>query len=470
MYKANGFTNLIIICISACSFFLFGCSSTPASSSNISAASTTYETSEEVYSITADGITQISEGAAAKSDMSDSTMEVENWEDIQNHCLNKDQDYTVAETEDTPLEYNISLMAVGDNLMHMGIIYTGLQNDGSYDFTSLYDGIDDFLNKADIKIINQETIFAGNNLGFSGYPYFNSPTQVGDALAEVGFNVVLQSSNHSLDQGVAGIDYCVNYWTSHPEILLSGIHTPYDETTDEISRIPILTINDKKFAILNYTYAPNYGSASPSVENRMNILCSVNQQSHTIDYTSLNPQVIKDITTAEQIADIVIVCPHWGTEYATTPSSYQQKFAMEMTEAGADLIIGTHPHVVEPVELITASNGNKALCYYSLGNYVSTQKDSKSMLEAMAWVNFHVNENGVSLSLEDSGVIPLVCHYSSNPVRLQRVYLLEDYTEELAASHGIRSYGGVTMHLNDLLDLSDSILGDWVIPAAKALN
>ena len=299
----------------------------------------------------------------------------------------------------------------------------------------------------------------------SGYPHFNSPTEVGDAIAAAGFNVVLQASNHSADQGINGIDSCVAFWQTHPEVLLTGIHEPADSP-----EIPLLTIKDKTFAILNYTYGPNYGSAPDNLASRMNILCDVNEQTKVIDFTTLNPQVLEDIKEAEKIADIVIVCPHWGTEYATTPSSYQETFALQMTEAGADVIIGTHPHVVEPVKLIEADNGNTALCYYSLGNYVSTQKNGPSMLEAMAWITFHVTENGISLSLEDTGAIPLVCHYSSGPVRIKNIYLLENYTEELATSHGIINYGGISFHLNDLTAWSQEILGDWVIPASVALG
>lgn len=100
--------------------------------------------------------------------------------------------------------------------------------------------------------------------------------------------------------------------------------------------------------------------------------------------------------------------------------------------------------MVEPVEWITAENGNESLCYYSLGNYVSTQKNALSMLEGMAWLTFHVAEDGVSIERKTTGVIPLVCQYTSGPVRFENVYLLEEYTEELAASHGIRNYAGVS--------------------------
>lgn len=383
-------------------------------------------------------------------------IKTENWDDIQvQESLSTEPEFE---------EYDIHLMALGDNLIHMGVVYTGKQDDGSLDYSFLFEGVSDFLNKADIKIINQETPMAGNQLGFSGYPHFNSPTEIGDAIADAGFNVVLQATNHSADQGINGIDNCVAFWQTYPEILLCGIH----EATDS-PEIPLLTIKDKTFAILNYTYGPNYGSAPDNLANRMNILCDINEETKTIDFTTLNPQVIEDIKEADAIADMVIVCPHWGTEYATTPSSYQESFALEMTAAGADVILGTHPHVVQPVSMIEADNGNTSLCYYSLGNYVSTQKNGQSMLEAMAWITFHVTENGISLSLEDTGVIPLVCHYTSGPVRIEKMYLLEDYTEEQATSHGIISYGGISFHLNDLVTWSDEILGDWVLRADQVL-
>ena len=141
-----------------------------------------------------------------------------------------------------------------------------------------------------------------------------------------------------------------------------------------------------------------------------------------------------------------------------------------MTEAGADLIIGTHPHVVQPVEWITAENGNRALCFYSLGNYVSTQKGGISMLEALAWVTFHVDEDGVSILEDKTGVIPLVCHYTSSPVRIKNIYPLEDYTSELASSHGIHSYGGVNLTLEDLTGWSEEILGNWVLTREVLFN
>lgn len=373
----------------------------------------------------------------------------------------------VSESADTPdnSEFDITLMAVGDNLLHMGIVNTGRQSDGTRNYDFLFDGISSFLDTADIRIINQETILGGDQLGFHGYPEFNSPSEVSDAIANAGFNVVLQATNHTADQGLNGIQNCLDLWHTHPEVLVSGLHEPFSADIPPQSRIPLLEVNGCTFAFLNYTYGPNSNVVPASIAERMDMLCAVDDTSRMIDFTTINPQVLTDIAEADLLADVVVVCPHWGTEYSTVPSGYQEKFALQMTEAGADLIIGTHPHVVQPVAWIEASNGNRALCYYSLGNYVSTQQNAKSMLEGLAWVTFHVTENGVLISEENTGIIPLVCHYSSGPVRLQNVYLLEEYTEALAQSHGIIAYGGVPFHLDSLQSWSDEILGSWVLPA-----
>ncbi len=376
----------------------------------------------------------------------------------------------VVETIETeiiePEDNKIRLMMLGDNLMHMGIVNSGRAHDGSYNYSFMFEHLAPYLAFADIKLINQETILGGNHLGFSGFPYFNSPTEVGDAIAEAGFNVVLHASNHSADQGIQGIQNCINFWKNHPAVLVTGI---YENAEQENQDIALMTMDDVTFAILNYTYGPNMGTLDSDIQGHLGMLCNWNESSGRIDFTTLHPDVITDIQTAEQLADVVIVCPHWGTEYVTVPSRYQEKFATQMTEAGADLIIGTHPHVVQPVEWVESENGNRALCYYSLGNYVSTQKNAQSMLEAMAWVTFVKEENGVVILEEETGAIPMVCHYTANPIRLEQVYFLEEYTQEQAATHGIYSYGGVTLTLSELQEWAQEILGEWILHGKDVL-
>lgn len=354
-------------------------------------------------------------------------------------------------------EYDISLMALGDNLMHMGIVNTGKKKDGTYDFSFLFEDIADFLSRADIKIINQETIFAGNDLGFSGYPKFNSPTEVGDAIAAAGFNVVLHATNHAADQNIEGLINCASFWKKYSDILTPGIHE------EEIyGEIPLLTIGDITFAILNYVYAPNAQVIDKSLQGHLDMLCDYDRQTGAIRFTALNPQVTEDIRTAKELADIVIVCPHWGAEYQSEPSKYQQKFAAEIAEAGADLIIGTHPHVPQPVEWLTTTDGRKVLCYYSLGNYVSTQDKKECLLGGMAWVTFHVTEDDIFIENETTGMLPIVCHYTCPPLRLKKIYLLEEYTEDLAVTHGIayHSEEEVNLHLVDLEQQCSQTFGD----------
>lgn len=356
-----------------------------------------------------------------------------------------------------PAEYDVVLMALGDNLLHEGIVNTGRRADGSYDYSFLFEGVADFLALADIKAINQETIFGGNHLGFPGYPRFNSPTQVGDAIAAAGFNVVLHATNHAADQGIEGIYHCAGYWEEHPEVLMAGI-----SGKEERERIQLLEIKGITFAILNYTYSPNTSTLSSELMGHLNMLCAYNENTGAINFTALNPQVAADIKEAERMADVVVVFPHWGTEYRTEPSGYQRIFAEEMTQAGADLIIGTHPHVPQPVEWVVSENGNKALCYFSLGNYASLQKNPQCMLEGMAWVTFHVDGDGVSLSEEKTGVLLLVCHYKRGSMHLERIYLLEEYTEELAYRHGIQDYEGYgRLRLPELQRWSREIFGGW---------
>ena len=365
-------------------------------------------------------------------------------------------------------EYDITLMAVGDNLMHLGLVNSGKQPDGTLNYDFLFEDISEYLQYSDISIINQETIMAGNELGFSGFPYFNSPIELADAIDKAGFNVVLQSSNHTIDQGLDGLLHACDVWSKHPNVLMVGINRDKKDVHD----IPILTVKGKTFAILNYTYGPNLGAVPSDVRGHMNVLCKIKENSNynELDLTTLDPAVLDDIRRADQMADIVIVCPHWGTEYATEPSSYQKQWAMLMTEAGADVIIGAHPHVPEPVCKIETAGGNSSLCYYSLGNYVSTGQEGKSMLEGMAWIVFHVTEDGISIDEQRSGVLPLVMQYLSGPLRFEGIYPLEHYTDELASHHGIRSWGGVNLTVDNLRGWCTEIFGEWTLSSDFILN
>ena len=361
--------------------------------------------------------------------------------------------------EPEPEKKKIRLMMLGDNLMHLSVVFSGNQPDGSRNYDMLFEPIKDYLALADIKITNQETIFGGNHLGFSGFPNFNSPTELGDSIAKAGFNVVLHATNHAADKGINGIYHTLNFWEKYPDILVTGI---FKNANVENQDIGLLDMDGVTFAILNYTYSPNRAALPEDIQGHLGMLCDWDKNSGMIDLTTLHPDVLTDIAKAKDMADVVIVCPHWGTEYTFIPSSYQQKFAKQMTEAGADLIIGTHPHVIQPVEWIRGTNGKEALCFYSLGNYVSSQYDPESMLEAMAWVTFEVDEESVTILESETGAIPMVYQYKENN-RFENVYFLDDYSEELARKHWIHHNGGTTHTFENLKNWAEQVLGEWML-------
>lgn len=367
-----------------------------------------------------------------------------------------------ATTEPEFEEYDITLAAFGDNIPHMGIVNTGKMSDGTLNYSFLFKGdAESILNKSDIKIISQETIMAGNEHGFSGSPTYNSPTEIADAIAGAGFDVVLHASDHTADMGLDGLQNCLTYWHSnYPDVKISGAHYLYDETTDRADRITVVEKKGYRFAILNYEYDPDIKEVPKDMTGRMDFLCEVDESTGKIDNNKLASGVIEDIKTAGTIADVVIVCPHWGTDYSSSPTDFQRECCNLMCEAGADIIIGTNPQGPQGVEtLVSSDEEHKTLCYYSLGSYASTQKDGISMLEGVAYITWHVSEDGISIKESQTGVFPMVCHYTSKPTRMGSVFFLEDYTEELAEAHGIHDFG-VNFTLDKLKTQSDELFAD----------
>lgn len=361
-----------------------------------------------------------------------------------------------------PEPKRVTLAAVGDDLVHTGVYEAGRQSDGTHDYSCLFENVVPYISDADIKVINQETIFAGDDKGLSSYPSFNSPTAIADEIVNAGFNVVLHATNHAFDMGLDGMLYSVEYWkTKHSDILMVGIY----ENAEEQAEIPIMEVNGIQFAILNYTYNHNWDTFSVNAEGHLNMLCAYDSDSRKIDYDTINPQVLEDIQKAEELADFTIVFPHWGTEYVMGTTTQQVTFAKQMTEAGADLIIGTHPHVIEPVEWVTADNGNKALCYYSLGNFTSTQDEIERILGGMAKLTIVQDENGTYIDEESIKAIPLVTHYVypgwNGATVVESTYLLKDYTDAQAAAHGLLNRRGVTVTRDKLIALAQDTFGEY---------
>lgn len=353
--------------------------------------------------------------------------------DVQTTAVEESDVYDISDIEsddndrqeaDATNHDSVSVIMVGDMLLHDRIEDVSKNEDGTYDYSAIFANTRDLIEEADIAIANEEVIIGGAELSVSGYPAFNAPYEFADALVATGFDVICQGTNHALDKGGKGITNCLNNWEEkYPDIGVLGIH----DSAEDQNEIYTCEKNGITVAILNYTYGTN-GIALPA------------DMPYGVDYLS-EDKVITDLKKAEEIADFTIVCPHWGTEYSLSTDASQSKWAQIFVENGADLIIGTHPHVIEKVEWIShEATGNKALCYYSLGNYVNWTSGtgtgvSNRMVGAMASVKLSRDISG-NVIISEYEVIPLVSHVTSKEDGVT-VYKLSDYDEELASQNEI---------------------------------
>lgn len=316
-------------------------------------------------------------------------------------------------------EPQITLVMVGDMLMHLRVTNSGKQDDGTLNYDHIFAPVKDLISEADIAIGNQEVMLGGPDLGYSGYPRFNTAYEFGDALVEAGFDVMLHSTNHSVDKGKTGALNCLNYWKeNHPQMGVVGLYG----TQEERDTIYVYEKDGIKIAILNYTYGTN-GLPVPS-----DMPYLVNLMSESL--------IKKDIKAAREVADFVVICPHWGTEYVHYATKNQKNWAKFFMECGADLCIGTHPHVIEPVDWVENDEGDRMLVYYSLGNFVNSTASNKigvanRMLGAMATVTIAKDRKDGTVYIKEYGAEPLVTYVPNSGKDIKTMHL-DDFTDELA--------------------------------------
>lgn len=312
----------------------------------------------------------------------------------------------------------VELTAVGDDLIHSPI-YKACKTKKGYNFDSLFEHIKKDIQASDISVINQETILVDRN--YSGYPSFGSPKAVADAVAKAGFNVVTHATNHTLDRGTGAITGTLKYWNQrYPNIKVLGIH----KNKTASNKITVVKKNGIRIAMLNYTYGLN-GRRLPSGKSYMvDLLTSKNKT-----------KIKKDIKAAKKCSDFVIVFAHWGTEYRYSPDASQKNWTNFFLNNGVNILIGTHPHVLEPYKMLKGKNGHKMLVYYSLGNFVSSQNRVPRLLGGMAKITIAKDSKGTYV--KNYTMEPLVTHISKNR-KSYTVYKLNDYTDALAKQNYIR--------------------------------
>ena len=324
-----------------------------------------------------------------------------------------------------PEPVHVRLMSIGDILMHMGVVESGYLEDG-LNYDHLFAHIADDVAEADIAILNQETILGGDAFPFSGYPTFNSPQQVGDAEVAVGFDVVLKATNHTLDMGYQGVREELAYWRDqHPEMAVIGMADPdgEDHVCPAGSTSPagayVYEKDGLRVALLNYTYWLN-GNVDVSYDE--NVVSCLTEEG-----------VRSDIAWARENADFVVVFPHWGNEYETWPSEQERYWAGIFQEEGVDVVIGGHPHVIQPVE-VWGEGDDRMLVVWSVGNYVSTQVNASNMVGGMVKVDFVKDANGTHVG--EWSFTPTITQREGYTTNMS-AYKIHDYTDELAAQSTI---------------------------------
>ncbi len=300
---------------------------------------------------------------------------------FKNIVLNKDKDTydnkkkkieVVDKDDDKDKSYKATMIMVGDNIIHESVFKDALKNgnNSTYDFKPMYELVKPIISSYDIAYVNQETVLGGRELGVRGYPNFNSPQEVGDDLIDTGFNLFSLATNHLMDSGVSSVKSQREYFDSKKDVLAVGSYMSMDAR----NKVEIREVNNIKYTMLNYTYGVNGNSVSE--EYLVNIWPTSNLNSNVsksiVDndtkYQNYKEQVKKDIDSVRDKVDVLIVAMHWGVEYASMPTEYQKDAAEFLASNGVDIVVGTHPHVIEPVTWI-----DDTLVIYSLGNFLSSQ-------------------------------------------------------------------------------------------------
>ncbi len=275
----------------------------------------------------------------------------------------------------------LSLVMVGDALLHSSVYKDGYK-DGVYNFTSQLEYIKPIIQDYDLAFYNQESILGGTELGLSDYPTFNSPWEFGDAMVDAGFNMVSLANNHTMDRGEKAILNSCEYW-KNKDVLASGSYCSKEDS----ETVQIREKNGIKYTLLAYTYGTNGISVPQGKDYLVNLYSDEKAKS--------------DIKKVRDKVDLLMVSMHWGTEYRTEPTEEQKRQAEYLSSLGVDIIIGTHPHVIQPITYI-----DDTLVIYSLGNFISAQStnnDYNTMVELMTSIDVIKEEKDgeVTIKLEN---------------------------------------------------------------------
>ena len=279
----------------------------------------------------------------------------------------------------TKEETEASFVVFGDNLIHEPIYRYGLHNGENFDF--LYDNISELIARNDVAVINQETPLTDDPAKYGGYPRFGTPVQVGEAIVNAGFDVVTCGTNHALDRGVAGLSFTKEFFEEQGLTCL-GIQTEEEQAYQPYQ---IIVRNGIRFAMCNYTYGTN-GIKIPE------------EFPYMVHLLEDEDRIREEMKAAKRESDIVLVFVHWGTEYEEEPDDFQKKWTQIFLESGVDVVVGTHPHALQPFEILQNQAGHEMLVYYSIGNFVSAQYEQSCVKGGAAEFTVSLTTSGYRIT------------------------------------------------------------------------
>lgn len=321
-------------------------------------------------------------------------------------CGTIDKNYLKVNDETTI--NHVSFVACGDNLIHHTIYESGFE----HGFLPMYEKIKPYIKKHDLAFINQETILGGKEIGLSTYPRFNSPYEIGDALVDAGFNLISLANNHTLDRGEIAIKNSISYWQNQP-VIYSG------SEKENQSHMKIFTKNEITFAFIAYTYGTNGIPIPSGKEYLVNLF----------DYEKAR----NDIEKIKDEVDVIVVSMHWGDEYQNYPNDLQIEQANFLAKLGVDIIVGHHPHVIQPFDIINV-NGKNTYVIYSLGNFLSDQKGIDRLIGmAFSLEIKKINKNNYSIITIENPSAKLLYRYKNN--NQFKVIFFEDLNDNLLPNY-----------------------------------
>lgn len=361
-------------------------------------------------------------------------------------CSDKEDEKEKEPVNTTVKDVVVSFKGVGDNLIHDTIYLDALQEDGTYDFTGMYKSVKKDMKDADISFINQETMLGGVELGLSGYPTFNSPTEIAKNLKSTGFNLVNLATNHSMDKYQRGINNTLDAFRNAKGMVFDGIY----DSQEAFDTIPTFEVNGITFSFLAYTYGTNGIPA---------------ENSYSVSYFD-EARISQDVKEAKEISDVVIVSAHWGDENSFTPNAFQKSYAQLFADLGVDVVIGTHPHVIQPIEWVEGVEGNKTLVVYSLGNFIGGMLTTNNAINGMIEFDFVQDHKTKEISVENVNWVPMIIHFEGNQNNIlaerwnYKSYKVSEYSDDLASKHVLNGYGGNVVSIDYIMNVQKQVISE----------